>query len=131
MRIIMKLKRWGSLYWSHWKEYIICTQKLRKYTKDDCVIYNASKEILYAIHNRKNTEKIGITILQKFQRNWNPYNKQKKEIYRRRYLRKWKLNLTSVPPRKSSILELLKLIILHLPAIKTIYDVQNIWYIFT
>ena len=43
------------------KKYNIYKFKLRKYTKDDCIIYNASKEIQYASHNRKNTEKIGIT----------------------------------------------------------------------
>ena len=58
IRIIMKPRKPEALCINSLNKYNICKFKLRKYTKDDCRVYNASKEIPYAVHNMKNTETI-------------------------------------------------------------------------
>ena len=65
MRIIMKLRKLETLCINSLNKYNICKFKFKKCTKDDCIIYNASKEIQYAAHNMKNIEKYGISTLRK------------------------------------------------------------------
>jgi len=80
----MKLRELETLCINSLKKYNICKFKLNKYTKDDCIIYNASKEIQYTAHNRKNTEKWyhNYNKTHKWNQNWsiNPPPKIFKEL---------------------------------------------------
>ena len=128
----MKLRKLETLCINSLNKYNICKFKLRKYTKDDCIITVLQKKyrMLFIIgkiqwkmvsqlwENSGNwNQTCGLSIYLKSSKNWNPYNKWKKKIYRREDISRNGSGIDIYPTKKVFNLELLKLIILHLPAL--------------